>query len=399
MPLIGRDTTNLPKALMKSLAPATHESVFFDELGMPVKSLRNPDPTTPVLPKRQTLVESVVAVLNAQIASGRWVDSLPCERNLCHELQVSRPTLRQALKILENQGRITAGHGKKRRILQIADSISQTATESHVIALLSPVSLDALPQFALFWIDELRSHLAKVGQQLEFHASSTCAAHHPERALERIVRSNPASLWILLLSSHNVQQWFAKSHIPCILAGSCAADIQLPSIDVDYRAACRHAAGVFHQRGHKNLALVLPSEGLVGDAESETGFVQGCRNHPAPMILRHDGTRENLVRRLECALRQKTPPTAFLVARAGHALTVLTFLMGQGTRFPEDCAVISRDNEPFLDFVTPSVARYRADRHAFARRLSRVILQMVRGGSIPPRPIRLIPNLVTGGTV
>ncbi|MCC5841678.1 MAG: substrate-binding domain-containing protein [Opitutales bacterium] len=351
-----------------------------------------------VLPKRQTLVESVVDVLIAQINSGRWVDYLPGERILCHELQVSRPTLRQALKTLEREGRITGEHGKKRRITNDGDADTDNVSNK-TIALLSPLHLDALPPFVLFWIDELRSHLAKVGQHLEFHTSSACAAQHPERALEGIVQSNPANLWILLLSSYNVQRWFCEHRIPALITGSCAPDVRLPSIDVDYRAACRHAAGVFHQRGHQQLALIIPAEGLAGDAESEAGFLEGCKNGTAPLIIRHDGTREHLIRKLEAAFRQKTPPNGFLVARAGHALTVISYLMQRGARIPQECAVISRDDEPFLDFMTPTMARYNTDRVAFARRLSRTVLQMVRAKSLPPHPIRLIPNLVDGGTV
>jgi DNA-binding LacI/PurR family transcriptional regulator len=344
------------------------------------------------------LVESVVDVLRAQIGDGRWIDFLPGERLLCHELQVSRPTLRLALKVLERDGCVSAEHGRKRRI-NLKPNPRAKGTVSNVIALLAPVSLDALPPFVLFWIDEVRSHLAKVGHHLEFHVSSACAAQQPDRALDVLVQSNPAALWILLLSSHSVQRWFAEHQVPCLVTGSCAPGAKIPSIDIDYRAACRHAAGMFHQRGHQQLALVIPSDGLAGDADSEAGFVEGCSTGPQPLVLRHDGSRENLIRKLQGALRLNTPPTGFLVARAGHVLTVVSYLMQTGARLPDEFGVISRDDEPFLDFMSPTIARYKINRVTFARRLARTVLQMVRSGSGSTHPIRLIPNLVTGGTL
>lgn len=355
-------------------------------------------PETNILPLRQSLVESVVQLMKDQISAGRWIDHLPGERTLSHDLQVSRPTLRQALKILEQQAWISSEHGKKRTIVSY-QQVNRIPEKTQVIALLTPVSLDALPPFVLFWIDEIRTNLAKVGHRLELHVSSVFASMHPERVVDGIVRNNRASLWILLLSSYSLQRWFYERQIPCITAGSCLPEFKMPSIDINYRAACRHAAGAFHQKGHKQLAVVIPNEGLTGDAESELGFVEGCRNHLAPMILRHDGTRDDIIRKLEGALQRKTPPTAFLVARAGHTLTVLSFLLSKGAAFNGDYALIARDNEAFLNFLTPSVARYRADRHAFARRFSRAIMQVARGGSLPPKPIRLIPTLQAGSSL
>jgi len=348
------------------------------------------------LPRRLSLVESVIEVLREQMDAGRWLDLLPGERRLCNELEVSRPTLRLALEALQREGRLTVEQGRRRRILE---KPRESAGNPDVIAMLSPLALEALPPFVLFWLDELRTHLAKVGQRLEFQVSSACSVQQPERVLETLVQSSPAALWILLLSTQSVQHWFEARGVPCLVAGSTAPDVRLPSIDIDYRAACRHAVGVFRSRGHERVALVVPVSGSWGDMESENGFFEGCVAGPAPLVIRHDGTREGLLRRLETSMRQRRPPTGFLVARAAHTLTVLSFLLQRGLAVPAQYAVISRDNEPFLDYVTPTVAHYRTDRTLFARRLMRAITQIQQSGQSPARPIRLIPELVMGETV
>ena len=348
--------------------------------------------------RRASLVETAAQVLLTHLDSGRWTEFLPGEWALCEELQISRPTLRQALQVLERKGRLKVSQGRQRRIIRRRDA-GISAVQREVIGLLSPVPMQALPPFVLFWIDEVRSDLAREGYRLEFHTSAAGTTRRPGRALERLVHGATAAVWILLLAPPPVQQWFQEQKLPCLVAGSCAPDNSLPSVDIDHQAACRHAVGVFRRSGHARLALVIPAGGLVGDAESEAGFGEATGSGFPPLILRHNGTPENIVRRLESSLQMSSPPTGFLVARSAHVLMVLTWLLRRGFRIPSQAAVISRDDDAFLDFVTPRVARYRSNPVIFARRVSHAVLQMARSGPAPVRPIRLMPRFLPGETV
>jgi hypothetical protein len=62
-------------------------------------------------------------------------------------------------------------------------------------------------------------------------------------------------------------------------------------------------------------------------------------------------------------------------------------------------AVISRDDDAFLNFVVPRVARYTSDPAQFARRLSRAALTLAQQGTAPIRPVRLMPRFVGGETL
>lgn len=92
-------------------------------------------------------------------------------------------------------------------------------------------------------------------------------------------------------------------------------------------------------------------------------------------------------------------PTAFLVARSTHMLTVVTHLLRQGHRLGREIAVVSRDDDAFLDHVIPRVTRYASDPAKFARRLSKLVLDLVETGRASPSPVRLMPDLVAGETV
>ena len=61
--------------------------------------------------------------------------------------------------------------------------------------------------------------------------------------------------------------------------------------------------------------------------------------------------------------------------------------------------MISRDNDAFLEFVTPAVTRYDISPESFARRLLRPVIQLAQTGFAPTKPVRLMPRFVVGETI
>ena len=116
-------------------------------------------------------------------------------------------------------------------------------------------------------------------------------------------------------------------------------------------------------------------------------------------VIRHDGNAAPLCARLDKALAAPLPPTAFLVARSTHALTVTMHLLRRGLRIPQDVAVISRDDAPFLHATTPAIAHYAINPVEVARRVSMLMRQLAETGSLPVQAIRLMPAFVAGETV
>jgi DNA-binding LacI/PurR family transcriptional regulator len=176
--------------------------------------------------------------------------------------------------------------------------------------------------------------------------------------------------------------------------------VRLPSIDFDYRALSVHAVGQFLRLGHRRLALVVPGTGLAGNLTRERSFIEAVEKSGArdavPVVLRHNGTASHIHSLLRTSVRGKTAPTAILVSHAEHLLSVLTHLLRQGVRVPEDISVVSSGDEWFLSFLTPTVACYRLNWSNYARRLSRMAVQLATAGTLAKRPILLIPQFQNG---
>ncbi len=353
------------------------------------------------VPRKPTLVAQTVSVLREEIQQGRWRQWLPGENELCGQLHVSRVTLRAALKELQREGMLRTSQGRRREVVPQSRTRSRQ-TANHRVVLLTAEPLQALPTFAVCWIDGLREQLSDAGFHLEIHVSRLVYGARTTGALEALIRTARPAVWVLYRSTLEMQRWFATHALPGVITGSRHPGVLLPSVDVDYRATCRHAAGQFLAKGHRRLALLNPESGTGGELESEEGFREALK--PAiwaraeAVVARHDGSVGSVCRALDRLLRQPERPTALLVSRPVHVLSALGHLPLRGIKVPRDMAVISRDDDSFLEHVVPSVARYSSDPSAFAQRLSRVVLKVAESGLSTVADQKLMPHFVRGQT-
>ena len=250
-------------------------------------------------------------------------------------------------------------------------------------------------------MDALRDKLSEAGYELQLHASRSCFSAKPAHALEKLTRQHPATVWLIFGSKEPMQRWFIRQHVPCLVLGTCAPSIALPSVDVNYHAACHHAGGVLWRKGHRHIALVMPQDAYGGDLDSEAGLRESLQGLAGThlRVLRHNGSAANLCTLIDKALRAPDPPTAYLVAHAMPVLTTLTHLLRRGRRIPQDVALISRDDDHFLQAASPSLAYYAVNRILIARRASMAVRQLVETGTLAANAIRMIPKFVAGETV
>lgn len=352
------------------------------------------------LPQKQTLEKQTVAILREQIATGAWSGWLPGERVLCDHLQVSRYTLRAALRQLRAEGAITSEQGTGNRIVGQTAGPSETRRSAVEVGLLIAGELGVLLPTQIMWIDLLRGMLADRGCRLHLFHGRQFAQRDPSRALRQLVTRHAHRCWILLLSSQPVQRWFQENHLSCVVAGSLHPGISIPCCDIDHRAMCRHAAGVLLGRGHRMLALIVQKSQHAGDAESEAGFIEAVRQAGADAAMGyHDATPAGIAAAVRRLMLRAPTPTAMLVVNAFHTLTVMSTLTRLGRRVPEDVSVISRDGEPFLSYMTPAPAHYTVDPKAFAKTLLGQVLEVLKDNAVTRRVSLIMPEFYRGQSI
>jgi hypothetical protein len=310
---------------------------------------------------RPSLSSQAAAALRAEIENGVWGERLPGERLLAQRLGVSRPTLRAALDSLTDEGWLERRQGLPTRVLRGG---TPPAEQPRVVRVLTPVPLREMPPLTVCWLDELRERLAAAGHALELVVRPTIATSRGARGLAHLERSHPGGVY-------------------------------LPSVDLDYRAVCRHAAGLLRAKGRRRPVLLLPNTAAPGDAESAEGFLEGF---PTARVLRHDGTPAGLCRQVRGVCTGREGADALVVGRSVHALTALTCLLAEGLRVPRDVALIARDGDAFLAHAVPAPARYVSDPRRWSAAVARLVLRLAEGGRTRSQH-RLMPDFVAGGTL
>jgi len=354
----------------------------------------------PRVPQRMSLVTQAVGILKENISAGLWSGQLPGELELCEHLHVSRVTLRKALDELQREGWVSSSQGRRREIVKRSH---RSPTASKRVILLTELPLHLLHPFTIYWMDCLRSHLSEAGYILDIHSGQAAFGANAENSLWQLRKQFHPAGWVLYRSNERMQQWFSQHSLPCVIAGSRHPNIQLPSVDVDYRAACRHAVGQFLARHHQQIVFLNPESGAAGDLESEQGFLEAAKvarhDEVRAIVMRHDGTVQGICNKLDLLLARPQRPTAFLVSRPAFALTSLCHLLRKALNLPRDVALISRDDDSFLASAVPTIARYSSSPTAFARKVSRVVLDMVQGAAWSRADIRIMPSFVAGQTL
>ena len=354
-----------------------------------------------LIPRRPSLIAETRAVLLEGIRAGRWERMLPGERRLARELQVSRSTVGCAMAVLKREGMLSVQQGRRGEILPRAlQGADPRVTGATSVALLVPQPLAQLRQFTALWVDELRRilHDEKIG--LHIVDSRDARSKQPDRSLRKLVATSPHAVWLLLLTSREVQTWFQRQGVPAIVTGTCGEGIKLPAIDADYRAAGVHAGHVLLRSKHRRIAYFVPpspNEGVLRFQAGLRAALSAEQRTAADLAVIIAESRDEVGRAIERCLAGFRP-TAIVCAKANTALSVWSHLAYRGVRIPRDVSLLSAESEPFFDHLAPSLAHYALAPAHYAQIVGRVVTKQL-AVSTPLDSQMLELDFVSGGTI
>ena len=351
---------------------------------------------------KRTVAAQIATELRNGIQSRVWSHWLPSERALSTMLQASRNSVRGALLQLKTEGVIVPVRGFSNKIC-FKSQRRPVRIETKIISIILPEVIGSLRPSIALWIDELKDLLAESKYRLRVYEGQQYYRKSPSRSLRRLLEQSPSAAWVLLLSSAAMQHWFENSGVPCVVAGSLFPGVNLPSFDFDHRSVGRHAVGVLLRLGHRRVGLLSHQSNHAGEIQSRSGFLEGvqayAKDGASAMIRCHNNNAESVRRALNGMLNCHDPVTGVVVCGSYAYLAASTQILYRGLRIPADVSLISRDDDPFLQFLEPLPSRYFIKPHAFAKNIHAVIQNLVLGGSHNQPQRSILPQFLPCGSI
>lgn len=357
-----------------------------------------PAPRSPMegLPPRPSMATYAADIVRRLLDAGEWRDELPGERPLSERVGVSRPTLHRALRLLEKEGRLSWRRNAPWVILKG----SAVAPASRRAVFLCPYKLEELDPFSLHQYALLSGYATERGLHFELAAVPAVADGAAHKVLEALQRKLNPSIWILYRCSPACQSWVVANLLPAVVMGSSPKDLAVRSVDVDYRAAGRHAMALLRRLGHQGarVAYLGPEERLVGNVEAEAGLRDGAEPGKEPSLHRLPHGSSAIAEAVDKVLTERSP-TALVIMRPMHALSILGHLGRRGVKVPADLSLLILDDNPVLRHAVPSPARYVKNALRFSTLLRRALDSTLEDSGRHRGEARMVPELEPGETL
>lgn len=353
---------------------------------------------------RVSLISQAADIIREQISNGTWGSMLPGERQLSSTLQVSRPTLQRALKILQGEGLFTVAQGKQRVIQKgVEPTRVRRKVDADEIVLLCPHTFSSMPPSTHYLIEQTYLAAQKAGYKLRIETPAWLHYRDPHPYLVKHVKTENAACWALFSVSKAVQQWFSERSLPALVSGSCFSGVALPSIDFDYAAVTKHAVGTFRRKGFQRITLLAPEAMRAGDATTTEAFLeaipQAHRGTIESKVIKISQDQGKLGLQLHSLLTPDHLPHALFVAGALNALYVLSYLLEHRFKIGTEVALICRDEDFFLNHLSVKPSCYRINKEKFATRFCRMLLKLAQAGTYPEGSVLITPEFLDRDTL
>lgn len=348
----------------------------------------------------QSRADQAANFLRKKIRSNYWQAQLPAQRVLARELGISRRSLSSALAELEREGLIENRMQSGMYVVR-----KRSARESHPLSvgIVFSSNLKTFVDRHLIMLEAIRQVFQARRVRMEIHYAPQLRGNRVSDRFKKLLQENNHHCWILN-SPTEAMQMYCKNHlIPAVILGIGYEASDLSNVGVDHFALCRHAVGEIFRRGHRRIALILPHNEKGEDAQSRQGFATCLEHSPYPdaqlTFEYHDQTISGVCRLADRLLARQPRPTAWMVCRQGHFLTIFSYLLHQKVNIPQEISIISRDSDIYLSDIVPEPTRYVANIELMARQCARAALRIMAGQSIQGEKLRVMPDFVPGHTL
>lgn len=193
------------------------------------------------------------------------------------------------------------------------------------------------------------------------------------------------------------------TRIPVVLIDRYFEDTTLPYVCTDNYIGGHMATEHLIKKGYRNLLAIQGVQSSMPNKERVRGFRQATAEHSDMGVRQHvcgdSFSVENGYKEAITALTSKDRPDAIFAFSTTILLGVIKAVKELGLKIPEDIAVISFDNNRFLDYLDPAITRVEQPVQAVGKLVTDNIIKMIENpddNTMSSSQVLIRPTLIEG---
>ena len=185
---------------------------------------------------------------------------------------------------------------------------------------------------------------------------------------------------------------------PCLVINNKVDDMNVSYIAVDNIAGGKIAGDYLVSLGHKRIATVTGNLNTQAGKLRHEGFMNILAEKnialPEEYIFKGDYSRRSARAAGEAFLKLPQPPTAIFAASDEMAMEIVTVIMENGLKVPEDISVIGFDDNPVCLFGAVALTTVKQPLFKMAEDSVHLLSSIIAGKEKARKKIILTPELV-----
>ncbi len=176
------------------------------------------------------------------------------------------------------------------------------------------------------------------------------------------------------------------------------SDVPAPSVAVDdYHGAYNMVSNLI-QSGRKRIAFFTGNQNVSVFRARQRGYISAMTEHgleiPEEFMVRVRGFRENGVEATAHLMSLDHKPDAIFSVSDFSAFGAMQWLIQNGYNIPEDICVAGFGNDPFTDFITPTMSSIDQKSQQMGKAAAQLFLEEMNEKSVEPKRLLLTPEIV-----
>ena len=190
-----------------------------------------------------------------------------------------------------------------------------------------------------------------------------------------------------------------SAQIPVVLIDRYYEDTSLPYVTTNNYQGGLDATRHLLSRGHTRISCIQGVQSSMPNKERVRGYVKAMEDEGLAQdidIIGNEFSVQNGYLETKLLMSRQQRPTAIFALSNTIMLGALKAIREAGLRIPEDVALISFDNNLYMDYMTPSITRISQPVEDMAKLAVKILLDKIKGASNCGSQLRLSPIMVAG---